>query len=253
MFSNCGAARNDAWHRIHERLLLLKGTYHRAPLCTDKRNFRNRNLYRTHANLDKNAKPWTTVEKTKKTKVKAVPEVAPIVPEATLHAIMNHRSTETFQQFAKEYLDAIKFLKDKENPAVSCQACIEAQDKRAGFKKAPSNWYALLDAVSSDTIGPISTADICGNRYLQQIVDGATGWTAREPMSKKSGASEVIHKTLVRLQLSCNKIVKRVHTDGAQEQYNSGLKKFLDDQRMVKSTTAQNSSSSNAMVEHRMD
>lgn len=90
------------------------------------------------------------------------------------------------------------------------------------------------------------------NKYLYLIVDVGTGWTTGRAIIKKSDASDVILKTLELLQLAFNKKVQKLHTDGAQEQFNDKLKHFLEDKGTVKSTTAPNSSSSNAFVEHRM-
>ena len=84
------------------------------------------------------------------------------------------------------------------------------------------------------------------------IVDAGTGWTFGQPMKAKSEAAEVIHKALAKLQLACARPVKRLHSDGAQEQYCGRLKDFLDRQGKIKSTTAPFSSSSNAMVERRL-
>ena len=106
--------------------------------------------------------------------------------------------------------------------------------------------------MSSDTTGPLGQADICGNKYLQLIVDAGTGWTTGEDMQIKAYASDVILRALARLKLACETKFKRLHTDGAQEQYNDKLKKFLEDQGTTNSTTAPHSSSSNAFVERRM-
>ena len=62
----------------------------------------------------------------------------------------------------------------------------------------------------------------------------------------------MIIRVLVRLKLACNTKDERLHTDGAQVQYNDNLKSFLDEQGTVKSTTASHSSSANASVERRM-
>ena len=143
-------------------------------------------------------------------------------------------------------------MRSKTDEKNTCPACIETQAKIAPFKGSETNRYASLEAVSSVTTGPLSQADICGNKYLQLIVDAGTGWTTGEAMQTKASASDVILRALARLQLACETKVKRLHTDGAQEQYNDKLKKFLEEQGTIKSTTAPHSSSSNAFVERRM-
>lgn len=55
--------------------------------------------------------------------------------------------------------------------------------KKGGFPVRLKNSYAPLEAVSSDTTGPLSEAFICGNKYLQLIADAAIGWTTGEPMA----------------------------------------------------------------------
>ena len=59
-----------------------------------------------------------------------------------------------------------------------------------------------LDAVSTDTTGPINPPDPDGNRYLQLIVEAATGHTQGALMKRKSEASEAILAAIMRLQLA---------------------------------------------------
>lgn len=129
------------------------------------------NLYRTAANL--NEKSLDDFRK-KKEKCQAVPAVVPVIKEDILYATMNHRSNTTIEMFAKEYPDAFEFLKSKKYPTASCPECVEAHAKIKVSKEAPLNKYASVDTISSDTTGPISTADMCGNKYLQLYISGCS-------------------------------------------------------------------------------
>ena len=123
--------------------------------------------------------PWQTI---KRKNSQAAPAIAPVINNATLHKTMNRRSHEVLNQFAREYSDGMKYIRSKTDATSTCPACIETQAKRALFKISETNRYAPLEAVSSDTTGPLSQADICGNKYLQLIVDAGTGWTTGEAM-----------------------------------------------------------------------
>lgn len=182
----------------------------------------------------------------------AAPSFSPLVPNASLHQTLNHRSKEALEHFLKEYPQALKYIVNKGKQMESFDPCIKGKAKRAEFKHLSTNRHAPLDAFSTNTTGPLSEADIAGNKYLQMIFDAETGWTYVQPMKTKDEATKVIHKAIARLQLSCARPVKRLHSDGAHEQYCGKLKEFLDNQGNIKSTTAPNNSVSNAMVDRRL-
>eukprot|EP00173_Palmaria_palmata_P001670 Plantae.Rhodophyta-Palmaria_palmata.ctg1959.p1 GENE.Plantae.Rhodophyta-Palmaria_palmata.ctg1959~~Plantae.Rhodophyta-Palmaria_palmata.ctg1959.p1 ORF type:complete len:124 (-),score=1.12 Plantae.Rhodophyta-Palmaria_palmata.ctg1959:237-608(-) len=123
---------------------------------------------------------------------------------------------------------------------MSCTACIEGKAKRRSFRNTSGNRYAPLEAMSIDTTGPLSEEDVHGNRYLQLLCDAGTGFLMGEPMKHKSSASNVIVRALARLKLVCGKIVKRLYTDGAEEQNTAELKHFLDPQGTQRTRTAPN-------------
>lgn len=50
----------------------------------------------------------------------------------------------------------------------------------------------LLDAISADTISPITPADPNGNRYFQLLVDAATGLMCGIPLPNKHAATQSI-------------------------------------------------------------
>lgn len=75
---------------------------------------------------------------------------------------------------------------------------------------------ALLEAVSSDTKGPIIPADPEGNKFIQILVDACSGWTDIQMMHKKSEAGEALMKSLSKIQRLCQMNAKRLHTDGAE-------------------------------------
>lgn len=168
---------------------------------------------------------------------------------------MNHSSIEKIAWFQREYPDAIQHIRQhgSDDGGSSCDSCIAGKSKRKPFVNLSGNRYAPLEAVSSDTTGPISQQDLDGNKYLQLIADKGTGYLAGEPMKAKSGASSAIHKALARLQLLCGRKVQRFHTDNADEQNCGPAKDFLDKQGTVRTFTAPNSSPSNTTVERRFE
>ena len=108
-----------------------------------------------------------------------------------------------------------------------------------------------LDAVSTDTSGPISPVDYDGNAYLQLIVDAATGHTQGFPLKKKSEAATAILKGIRRLELAVGKTVKRYHSDNAKEKRTKSLLNELEAKGTKVSSTSPHSSQQNALVEQR--
>lgn len=90
----------------------------------------------------------------------------------------------------------MKYKVNKGKHKESCAPCIKGKAKRAEFKQQNPNRYAPLEAVSTETAGPLSEADISGNKYLQMIVDAGTGWTFGQPMKTKDEATYVLHEAL---------------------------------------------------------
>lgn len=135
----------------------------------------------------------------------------------------------------------------------SCQACILGKSTRRPFVNLSQNRYAPLQAVSSDTTGPISEQDIEGNKYLQLIANESTGYIAGDPMKTNSGASAAIHRTPARLQLLCGRRVQRFHADNFNEQDSGIIKEFLDTQGTQPTFTEPTSSPSKAIVDRRFE
>lgn len=125
--------------------------------------------------------------------------------------------------------------------------------KRKLFINISNNRYATLEAVSSDTIGPISTQGLSENTYLQLISDHGTTSLVGAPMKKKGEAFDTIHKALARLKLICRKKVDRFHTDNANEQNIGKLKEFLQNHGYLRKMTAPGPSPSNALVKRRFE
>lgn len=185
----------------------------------------------------------------------AVPAVAPAVKDLSTHTTMNHSSEDKLAWFDKEYPDAMKYIrKHGHNVGLSsCKPCVIGKARRKPFTNSSSNRYAPLEAISTDTTGPVSAPDIEGNRYLQLLADVGSGWTDGRPMQVKSEASDVILRSLARLQLLCGKPIRRLHSDGAKEQNTADIQKFLGEQGTTRTFTAPASSQSNAIVERRFE
>lgn len=165
---------------------------------------------------------------------------------------MNHANPQIIEWFRKEYPDdMIHMEKLREfQGQTSCQPFTEGKKNRALFKQLRQNRYALLDAVSSDTTGPITSTDKGGNKFVQILVDACTGWSDVQLMKKKSEAGRAIIKSMNKIQALCNKKTKRLHTDGAKEEKKE-LREYLILNETTPTYTAPSSSQSNAFAERR--
>eukprot|EP00173_Palmaria_palmata_P003988 Plantae.Rhodophyta-Palmaria_palmata.ctg4525.p1 GENE.Plantae.Rhodophyta-Palmaria_palmata.ctg4525~~Plantae.Rhodophyta-Palmaria_palmata.ctg4525.p1 ORF type:complete len:133 (+),score=8.23 Plantae.Rhodophyta-Palmaria_palmata.ctg4525:143-541(+) len=132
---------------------------------------------------------------------------------------MNHGNEKVIQWFSKEYPDAIQYMQclGAAQPKASCPPCVDGKATRVPFKSDDSNRYKLLEAMSSDTTGPIAPPDQEGNKYIQIMVNACTGWTDIQLMKSKGEATREIIKSLSKIQALCGKKARRLHTDGAKE------------------------------------
>ena len=183
----------------------------------------------------------------------AAPVTAQAQPQRMIHDTMNHSNQQALAQFKKTYPDAAQEITQR-LPTQSrhpCVPCVLGKSKRAPFPSNNPPPLSPLDAVSTDTTGPITPTDIDGNRYLQIIVDAASGHTTGWPLKKKSEAADAILKTIRQLQTTLGKTVKRYHADNAGEQHTAELTTSLQKQGTTITTTAPNSSQQNAFAERR--
>lgn len=129
--------------------------------------------------------------------------------------------------------------------------CTQGKATRAPFKQEKQNRYALIEAVSSDTTGPITTADPDGNKFIHMLVDAYSGWTDVQLINKKSGSRDAIMKSLGKIRRICDIKAKRLHKDGAKEQNTKKIRVFLDSNGTATTHTAPNASQSNSFSERR--
>lgn len=112
----------------------------------------------------------------------------------------------------------------------SCEACVTGKACWQLFINTTNNRYDPLEALSTDTTGPLSAADIEGNKYLQLLADVGGGWTDGHSVRAKSGAPEAILWSLPRLQLLSALPIKRLQSDNASEQDTKAFRNFLGHQ-----------------------
>lgn len=108
-----------------------------------------------------------------------------------------------------------------------------------------------MEAVSSDTTGPIAPSDVYGKHFIQVLVDACSGWSDVQIMGKHSDAGTVIINSLAKIQRLCDAKAKRLYTDGSKEQYTKKLRDFLDGNGTSATHTAPNASASNAFSERK--
>lgn len=127
------------------------------------------------------------------------------------------------------------------------------KSRRKPFSNLSNNRYAPLNAISSDTSGPISQEDIDGNKFLQLIADAGTKYFFGAARKTKGGAANFIIKSLNRLQVLCGRTAKILNTGGEKEEDAKYVKKLLPTQGKTHTHTAPGSSQSNAVVVRRFE
>lgn len=108
-----------------------------------------------------------------------------------------------------------------------------------------------LDAIRTDTTGPINPHDKLGKNYLKLFVDAATGWATRHAMKNNSRAGVIIASMIKAIQTKAGTLVKILHSDNAKEQDTNSLRKFLHEEGIEHTKTAPHSSQHNGTVERR--
>eukprot|EP00173_Palmaria_palmata_P004335 Plantae.Rhodophyta-Palmaria_palmata.ctg5670.p1 GENE.Plantae.Rhodophyta-Palmaria_palmata.ctg5670~~Plantae.Rhodophyta-Palmaria_palmata.ctg5670.p1 ORF type:complete len:277 (+),score=-5.77 Plantae.Rhodophyta-Palmaria_palmata.ctg5670:508-1338(+) len=153
----------------------------------------------------------------------------------------------------KEYPDAINFIRETagDNSSPLCEACIIGKSKRRPFVNISTNRYTSLEAVSTDTTGPILQQDIDGNKYFQLLADAGTRHMTDMAMKNKGAVPGAIIKALACLQVLCGRTAKRLHTDGARKQDTPEVRQFLSAQGTRHTKTAPSSSQSNSIFGQR--
>lgn len=172
-----------------------------------------------------------------------------------LHKTLNHSSGGKLEWFQREYPDAIQFIKKSASidDQLSFDACVAGKARRRPFVNLTQNRYAPLEAVSSDTTGPLTQEDSDGKTFLQLIKNAGFRYISGVAMKTKGGASNAIIKSLARLQVLCGKTANRLHTHGPGEENKLAIKNILSNPGTAHSTTVPNSSSTNAQVERRFE
>lgn len=139
---------------------------------------------------------YTLINTSRQTDLVAAPVTPHPQAQKSLHETMNHTHPPALRQFTTTYPEATQAITRKlpDQSTKPCVPCVLGNAKRAPFPTNPAPPLQPLEAVSTDTTGPITPADIDGNRYLQIIVDAATGHTTGWPMKQKIDAAEAIMK-----------------------------------------------------------
>lgn len=166
---------------------------------------------------------------------------------------MNHENSERMKFFLTEYPEAMKMLAAKHpNNNKACKPFITAKANRKPFPKQTANRYAVLEAVSNDTTGPLNPTDLHGNKYLQLLVDAGSAHLQGEAVKEKSEAPAAVHRMMSKLETLCKRKIQNLHTDGACEFSSKNFKILLSENGISSSTIPPHTSQMNAFVERRM-
>lgn len=227
-----------------------KGSDNLYRLLTTLDKPKGKNVLNAQLDLPKivSEKPWKIAAK------KNGPRIAPAVTNKQAHDTLNHTHAKILEWFRKEYPLEMQHMEKLcvTQQQKSCPPCGKGKATRTPFKQKQKNIYALLEAVSSDTTGPITPTDADGKKFVQILVDACSGWTDVQITGNKSEAGNAIMRLLAKIQRTCEMNAKRLHTDGAKEQNTKNLQASLDNNGTAATHTAPNASQSNYFAERRL-
>lgn len=106
-----------------------------------------------------------------------------------LYKTMNHSNPKELQEIKNKYPNSAKYSlkplsKEKKLKSQSCEACTIGKAKRKPFGNGSTRKEQPLDAVETDTTGPIYPPDVDGNVFLQLVVDVASGHSKGFPCER---------------------------------------------------------------------
>lgn len=160
--------------------------------------------------------------------------------------------TTALPNLAQHLLDRLRYTETLPTRPEACQPCDIGKQTRAHFPaKDQEEVDALkpLDLLQTDTIDPIATPDIHGNRYLQLLIDAASRLKVGHILHNKSQVPHAILSTTKQWQMDWGSVVLRYHADNAKEKHAVALVTPLQAQGTRITTTAPYSSQKNGMVE----
>lgn len=98
-----------------------------------------------------------------------------------LHTTLNHGILKVIQEFKKAHRNASKYIlnnvKDSNEKSQTCEAYVIEKAKRKTFKTNEQKAERIIDAVATDTTGPITPTETEDNVILQIVIYKATGHT----------------------------------------------------------------------------
>lgn len=98
----------------------------------------------------------------------ATPATLKVPSNLPLHDTFNHANPKSIQDFKRDYPNSAAYILnqlsiEKQKIGQSCELCIIGKARRNPFKDTVAKNDEALDALSTDTTGPISPVDINGN------------------------------------------------------------------------------------------
>ncbi|KAI5116410.1 hypothetical protein M0805_000583 [Coniferiporia weirii] len=134
-----------------------------------------------------------------------------------------------------------------ENPS-KCASCLKGKMMKSPFPTSDSHAKSALDLIHTDLAGPLPTAHK-GYRYMQVLLDNATGFLWLYFLKKKSATYAVFEHFKPAIKLELNKKIKVVHSDNGGEFVNDKLANFFAKAGIKHETTTLHTPSSNGDAE----
>jgi transposase InsO family protein len=131
----------------------------------------------------------------------------------------------------------------------SCEACIQRKHSRPPFGASSRAATKPLERIYLDTVGPIFSTAITGERFFVTIVDEATHYVIALAIKTKDAISSAVTDLLIFWQRQLNRSVKCIRTDRGTQFLNSTLKGFCTQEGIKFETSAAYSPQQNGVAE----
>ena len=135
-----------------------------------------------------------------------------------MHQRLAHTNEGAIKRMLNEkVLSGINKLSENSDADTTCASCSEGKMKKTSHPRRDKKKRDNVELDHSDLSGKISPVSYKGNKYVQLLVDDASGAIWANTTKQKSDAKQVTQKLIVKAQVKCKKKVTSLRTHGAKE------------------------------------
>ncbi|CAI7801165.1 unnamed protein product [Closterium sp. NIES-53] len=138
-----------------------------------------------------------------------------------------------------------------DSPAPTCLDCTKSKLRQQPHPASPFVAAAPLDLVHLDVWGPALVPARGGYRYFLVIVDDHSRYVSVHLLHTKAAVPEVLMAWVKQAQITFDRKVKRLHSDGGGEFCNDKLKAFCSSEGIQQNFTLPDSPQQNGIAESR--